>query len=95
MLPSVPDERGAGKEACPFALLEAMAVETPVVAYAAGGIPEVLGDCGRLVAEGDRDALAEAIAELMEDAERARAAARRARCSACASATASRARWPR
>ena len=78
VLPSVPDERGAGKEACPFALLEAMAVETPVVAYAAGGIPEVLGDCGRLVAEGDRHALAEAIAELMEDAEE------RARSAACA-----------
>ena len=76
VLPSVPDERGAGKEACPFALLEAMAVETPVVAYAAGGIPEVLGDCGRLVAEGDRAALAEAIVELIEDEdERRRAAA--------------------
>ena len=76
VLPSVPDERGAGKEACPFALLEAMAVETPVVAYAVGGIPEVLGDCGRLVAEGDRTALAEAILDLIEDLdERRRAAA--------------------
>lgn len=76
VLPSVPDERGAGKEACPFALLEAMAVETPVVAYAAGGIPEVLGDCGRLVAEGDRAALADAIVGLIEDEdERRRAAA--------------------
>ncbi|MGI8873933.1 MAG: glycosyltransferase family 4 protein, partial [Egibacteraceae bacterium] len=67
VLPSVPDERGAGKEACPFALLEAMAVETPVVAYRAGGIPEVLGNCGRLVAEGDRSALAEAISAMIED----------------------------
>ena len=76
VLPSVPDERGAGKEACPFALLEAMAVQTPVVAYAAGGIPEVLGDCGRLVAEGDRTALAEAIVTLIEDEdERGRVAA--------------------
>jgi len=75
VLPSVPDERGAGKEACPFALLEAMAVQTPVVAYAAGGIPEVLGECGRLVAEGDRHALAEALVDLMSDAvERSRAA---------------------
>ncbi len=74
VLPSVPDERGAGKEACPFALLEAMSVQTAVTAYAAGGIPEVLGDCGRLVAEGDRDALAEAIAALVAD-EGARTAA--------------------
>ena len=75
VLPSVPDERGAGKEACPFALLEAMAVQTPVVAYAAGGIPEVLGDCGRLVAEGDRTALADAIVGLLEDDEERRRAA--------------------
>jgi glycosyltransferase involved in cell wall biosynthesis len=68
VLPSVPDERGAGKEACPFALLEAMAVGTPVAAYAAGGIPEVLGSCGRLVGEGDRGELAEAIAGLVADA---------------------------
>jgi glycosyltransferase involved in cell wall biosynthesis len=74
VLPSVPDERGAGKEACPFALLEAMSVQTAVTAYAAGGIPEVLGDCGRLVAEGDRGELAEAIAALVAD-EGARTAA--------------------
>lgn len=79
VLPSVPDERGAGKEACPFALLEAMAVGTPVVAYAAGGIPEVLSDCGRLVAEGDRRDLAEAIAALVADRDEAR------RLSRCAS----------
>jgi len=72
VLPSVPDERGAGKEACPFALLEAMAVGTPVVAYAAGGIPEVLESCGRLVTEGDRAELAEAIAGLVGDAAAAR-----------------------
>ncbi len=75
VLPSVSDERGAGKEACPFALLEAMAVQTPVVAYAAGGIPEVLGDCGRLVAEGDRAALAAAIVDLIEDDEERRRSA--------------------
>lgn len=69
VLSSVTDERGSGKEACPFALLEAMAVQTPVVAYGVGGIPEVLGDCGRLVDEGDRDALAGAIATLIEEPE--------------------------
>jgi len=79
VLPSVPDERGAGREACPFALLEAMAVQAPVVAYAAGGIPEVLGDCGRLVGEGDTVALAEAIVDLVEDEDERR------RAVACAS----------
>ena len=75
VLSSVPDERGAGKEACPFALLEAMSVQLPVVAYAAGGIPEVLGDCGRLVPEGDRASLAQAVADLLEcGPERVRAA---------------------
>ena len=76
-VPSVPDGRGSGKEACAFALLEAMAVGTPVVAYAAGGIPGVLGSCGRLVAEGDRAALAQAIAELARDPS---AAAELSRC---------------
>jgi glycosyltransferase involved in cell wall biosynthesis len=79
VLPSVADERGAGKDACPFVLLEAMSLETPVVAYAAGGIPEVLGDCGRLVAEGDRAALAEAIVALLDAAAERRAAAECAR----------------
>jgi glycosyltransferase involved in cell wall biosynthesis len=77
-MPSVADERGAGREACPFALLEAMAVGTPVVAYAGGGIPEVLADCGVLVPEGDRAELAGAIARLLADA------AERERLSACA-----------
>jgi glycosyltransferase involved in cell wall biosynthesis len=77
-MPSVADERGAGREACPFALLEAMAVGTPVVAYAAGGIPEVLSDCGVLVAEGDRGELAAAIARTLADS------AVRERLSACA-----------
>jgi glycosyltransferase involved in cell wall biosynthesis len=76
VLPSVADERGGGREACPFALLEAMSVEAPVVAYAVGGIPEVLGDCGRLVPEGDRAALADAIVALLaREGERERAAA--------------------
>jgi glycosyltransferase involved in cell wall biosynthesis len=78
VMPSVPNELGGGKEACPFALLEAMAARTPVVAYASGGIPEVLGDCGRLVPEADRAALADAIAGLLADA------AERDRLAACA-----------
>jgi glycosyltransferase involved in cell wall biosynthesis len=68
-VPSVPDERGAGREGCPFALLEAMTLGTPVVAYASGGIPHALGECGELVPEGDRDALAQAIVRLLADPE--------------------------
>jgi glycosyltransferase involved in cell wall biosynthesis len=78
VLPSVADERGAGKEACPFSLLEAMSVGTPVVAYAVGGIPEVLGDCGSLVPEGDTNGLAEAVLALLESEDA------RSKASACA-----------
>jgi glycosyltransferase involved in cell wall biosynthesis len=81
VVPSVPDERGAGREGFGYVLLEAMSVETPVVAYAAGAIPEVLGPCGRLVPEGDREALAAAIADLLarEPLRRRAAACGRAR----------------
>ena len=40
------------------AVIEAMSAGCRVVASAAGGIPEVLGDTGVLVAPGDVDALA-------------------------------------
>ena len=67
VIPSVPDSRGAGREACPYALLEAMSLGTAVAGYADGGIPEVVGDEGRLVPPGDREALAGAITALLED----------------------------
>jgi glycosyltransferase involved in cell wall biosynthesis len=73
VVPSVVDDRGFGLEASPLVAIEAMAVGTPVVGYAAGGVPELLGDCGVLVPLGDRQALAKAIAELLEDADRRRA----------------------
>jgi glycosyltransferase involved in cell wall biosynthesis len=56
-----------GREGFPFTALEALALGTPVVAYAHGGLPELLGDCGVLVPAGDRDALAEALVRLLED----------------------------
>ena len=34
--------------------LEALAVRTPVVCYAHGGLPEQIGECGVLVLPGDR-----------------------------------------
>jgi glycosyltransferase involved in cell wall biosynthesis len=47
--------------------IEAMAAGTPVVAYASGAIPEVLGDCAILVPPGDRSALKAAIVGVLTD----------------------------
>lgn len=62
-------------EAYGLVLLEAMAAGVPIIASSAGGIPEVLdrGRAGRLVAYGAVVELAEAIADLLEDEEAARA----------------------
>jgi len=60
--------------------VEAMACATPLVASAAGALPEVVGEAGVLVPPGDAGALAAAVARLLRDpAERDRlgAAARR------------------
>lgn len=56
-----------GKEGFPFTGLESMALGTPLVAYAHGGLPELVGDCGLLVPPGDRDALVDALARLLAD----------------------------
>ena len=70
VMPSVPDERGMGREGFGLVGLEAMAVGTPVIGYDGGALPEVLGDCALLVPEGDRAALADAIAGLLGDPDR-------------------------
>lgn len=67
---------GAAVLACPsvyegfgFSPLEAMAAGVPVVATRAGALPEVLGDAACLVPPGDHEALAEALALVLADAE--------------------------
>ncbi|MDA8279855.1 MAG: glycosyltransferase family 1 protein [Actinomycetota bacterium] len=51
-----------------FPPLEAMAAGVPVVATAAGAIPEVVGDAAVLVPPGDDDALAGALVAVLDDA---------------------------
>jgi glycosyltransferase involved in cell wall biosynthesis len=46
---------------------EAMACATPVVATDGGALPEAIGDAGRIVPSKDPGALADAIAELLQD----------------------------
>jgi glycosyltransferase involved in cell wall biosynthesis len=66
-IPTVVDARGMGREGFPYVGLEALAAGTPIVGYAHGGLPELVGDCGTLVPAGDRDALRAASVELLRD----------------------------
>jgi len=47
--------------------LEAMAAGTPVVTSTAGSLPEVVGDAALRIAPGDADALADALARVLDD----------------------------
>jgi glycosyltransferase involved in cell wall biosynthesis len=63
-------------EAMPRAAIEAMARDVPVVASAAGALPEIVDAAGAIVSEEDVGALAEALQRLHDDpAERERLAA--------------------
>jgi glycosyltransferase involved in cell wall biosynthesis len=68
-------------EGSPLAVMEYMDAGLPIVATAVGGVPDLIEDGvhGLLVARGDSAALAAAIAELLGDAQRARALGERAR----------------
>lgn len=67
VLPSLTTSRGT--EGFGIVLLEAMSHGVPVVASRCGGIPEVVGDAGILVPQGDARALAEALSRLMSDSQ--------------------------
>lgn len=77
--PSVRQARGGWREGFGLAPVEALAVGTPVVAYASGALPEVLDGCARIVPEGDRLALGDAIAGLLVEPELRRALIERGR----------------
>jgi glycosyltransferase involved in cell wall biosynthesis len=69
------------REAMPLSLLEAMASGLASVATEVGEIPEILqnGRCGKLVSPGDRDALAAALLQMIEDTGARHASARASR----------------
>jgi glycosyltransferase involved in cell wall biosynthesis len=67
VVPTVRVATGKGREGFGLTAVEAMAVGTPVVAYGHGALPEVVGECGLLVAPGDRQALASAITDVLLD----------------------------
>jgi glycosyltransferase involved in cell wall biosynthesis len=59
--------RANWKEQFGRVIIEAMACEVPVIASDSGEIPNVIGDAGIIVPEGDAETLALRIWELMED----------------------------
>ncbi len=54
-------------EAFGLVAIESMLAGVPIVATSVGGLPEVVADCGRLVAPERPDLLASAIIELLDD----------------------------
>jgi glycosyltransferase involved in cell wall biosynthesis len=63
--PSVRLNRGGWEEGFGLAVAEALAVGTPVVAYANGALPETIGNCGIVVTEGDREGLGQAMVRVL------------------------------
>lgn len=69
VVPSVRVNARMGREGFPLTGLELLAIGTPIVGYADGGLPELVGDCGVLVPPGDHHGLADGIVRLLGDAE--------------------------
>jgi glycosyltransferase involved in cell wall biosynthesis len=70
IVPSGPyEEANIQGEGFPLVALELLAVGTPVIGYRAGGLPELVGDCGRLVPPGDKGALLKTLIELCDDSQ--------------------------
>jgi glycosyltransferase involved in cell wall biosynthesis len=67
VVPSVRDDRGMGREGFGLVGVEALSVGTPVVGYADGALPEVLGPCAHLVEPGSRRALADVVLRVLGD----------------------------
>ncbi|MEA2346967.1 MAG: D-inositol-3-phosphate glycosyltransferase [Thermoleophilaceae bacterium] len=68
VVPSVRERPRGWREGFGLVGAEAFSVGTPVVAYRNGSLPEVLGDCARMVDEGDREGLADGVIEILSDA---------------------------
>jgi glycosyltransferase involved in cell wall biosynthesis len=66
-------------EALPFSVIEAMFCGRPVVGTGVGGVPEVIGDTGRVVLPRDPQAFAAACAELLSSPDACAALGARAR----------------
>jgi glycosyltransferase involved in cell wall biosynthesis len=69
VVPSVREEGSGWQEGFGLVGAEAFAVGTPVVAYRNGSLQEVLGDCARMADEGDREALAAHVIEILSNAD--------------------------
>lgn len=83
-------------EGAPVSLLEAMHAGLPVVATTDGGVAELVGDAGILVASGDQAAIRDGLSRIRHDAELARRLAENGRARASRSTwTASAARLDR
>lgn len=68
-------------------LIEAMACEVPVIGSNSGAIPEVIGDAGLVVPEGDAQALAQAISRLRDHPDERAALAQKGRARVLANYT--------
>lgn len=72
----------ARQDPFPLAVLEAMALGRPVVAFATEGVSEQVGDAGVLVPAGDAVAMSKAVLALLEDGARRSELGNRARARA-------------